>query len=127
MNKNLSIMAEKLASRPYIIEVILDETTEGKPIYLAKAPELEGCFGQGESVDDAVKSLGEARVDYIYSLLEDNLPVPDPNLVVTTTAGLTSTLTLHYRQSDTVDPSETKDVNREFEKPLRLYRGSIRV
>ncbi len=98
-----------------------------KPIYLAKAPELEGCFGQGKSVDDAVKSLGEARVDYIYSLLEDNLPVPDPNLVVTTTAGLTSTLTLRYRQSDTVDPSETKDVNREFEKPLRLYRGSIRV
>jgi predicted RNase H-like HicB family nuclease len=127
MNKNLRNKAKKLACRPYMVEVVLDDTTEGQPIYLAKTPELEGCFGQGETIDEAVKSLSEARVDYIHSLLEDDLPVPCPSCVTTTTAGLSSTLTLRYRQSDVVNASATEQVYEQFEKPLRLYEGAIRV
>jgi predicted RNase H-like HicB family nuclease len=127
MNKNPRNRAKKLASRPYIVEVFLDETTDGNPVYMAKTPELEGCFGQGETIDEAVKSLSEAREDYIYSLLEDNLPIPSPSLPITTTASLTSTLTLRYRQSDITNPSDTKVVPEKFEKPLRLYEGIIRV
>ena len=127
MNKNLRNKAEKLASRPYVVEVILDETTDGQPVYLAKAPELEGCFGQGETIAEAVKSLSEARVDFIQSLLEDDLPIPGPSLATTTTASLTFTLTLRYRQSDTVNPGDTMQVYEKFEKPLRLYEGVIRA
>jgi predicted RNase H-like HicB family nuclease len=127
MNKNPRNRAKKLASRPYIVEVFLDETTDGQPVYMAKTPELEGCFGQGETIDEAIKSLSEARADYIHSLLEDNLTIPGPSLPTTTTASLTSTLTLRYRQSDITNPSDTQEVHEKFEKPLRLYEGAIRV
>lgn len=127
MNKNLRNKAEKLANRSYIVEVVLDETTDGQPVYIAKTPELEGCFGQGETIDDAVKSLSEARVDFIQSLLEDDLPIPGPSLATTTTARHTFTLTLRYRQNDTVNPSDTQQVYKQVEKPLRLYEGVIRA
>ncbi len=125
MNKNLRDKAKNIASQPYVVEVVLDETTDGKPIYVAKTPELEGCFGQGETIDDAVESLQEARVDFIQSLLEDNLPVPGP-FITTTTTSLSSTLTLRYKQSDTVLTDKKQDYE-QFEKPLRLYEGAIRV
>ena len=70
--------AKRLAKRPYYIRVNLDETTENKPIYLAHVPELEGCFGQGDNPKSAVADLKNAMVDYIASILEDGLPVPEP-------------------------------------------------
>jgi predicted RNase H-like HicB family nuclease len=128
MNKNLRNKAKEIASQPYTVEVVLDETTDGQPVYVAKTPELEGCFGQGVTIDDAVKSLSEARIDFIQSLLEDNLPIPSPSiLATTTTASLTSTLTLRYRQSDTVNLSDTEQVYEQSIKPLRLYEGTIRA
>lgn len=128
MNRNLRNKAKELASRSYSVGVVLDETTEGQSIYVAQTPELEGCFGQGETIDDAVNDLSEARIDFIYSLLEDNLPIPAPSILATkTTASLTSTLTLRYKQSDTVNISDTKPDNAQPEKPLRLYEGAIRV
>jgi predicted RNase H-like HicB family nuclease len=112
MDKNLINKAKKLASRPYIVEVDLDETTDGQPVFIAKTPELEGCFGQGETIEEAINSLNDARVDYIYSLLEDNLYVPGPFFANTTTANLTSTLTLRYSQSDLANPGDTKNYNK---------------
>jgi predicted RNase H-like HicB family nuclease len=129
MDKKLRNKAKKIASRPYTVEVVLDETTDGRPVYVAETPELGGCFGQGETIDDAVKSLSEARVDYIQSLLEDDLPIPTPSILATTTsASLTFTLTLKYRQNDTVNLSDTKQDYEQSEKTLRLlYEGAIRA
>jgi predicted RNase H-like HicB family nuclease len=78
MKPNLRKQAEGLAERPYILEVVLDETTDGQPVYVAYNPELEGCMGQGETTDQAIIDLGNARIDYIHSLLEDGLPIPEP-------------------------------------------------
>lgn len=75
---NYRELAEKLASRPYDVEVINDQTTDGLPIYMAKTPELRGCMAQGRTIDEAIANLAEARIDYIESLLDDDLPVPDP-------------------------------------------------
>ena len=85
MNQNLLEKAISLAKRPYLVEINRDETTEGKPIYLARSPELEGCIAQGETVEVANENLLEARIDYIYSLLEDNLQVPEPEMLPTIT------------------------------------------
>ncbi|MBL1135889.1 MAG: type II toxin-antitoxin system HicB family antitoxin [Chloroflexi bacterium] len=52
-------------------------------MFLARNPELEGCMAQGETPEAAQSNLLEARIDYIYFLLEDGLPVPDPTREVT--------------------------------------------
>jgi predicted RNase H-like HicB family nuclease len=79
---NIREKAETLAARPYILMTSLDETTDGKPIYIARILEVEGCFGQGPSKDEAKEDLRLALVDYIESLLEDGLPVPEPTGLV---------------------------------------------
>ena len=70
--------AELLAKRPYLIKISVEETTDDQSIYFAQAPGLEGCFGQGATHEQALEDLRLAMVDFIESLLEDNLPVPEP-------------------------------------------------
>jgi predicted RNase H-like HicB family nuclease len=81
MNKSLDERAKILANRPYTALVRLDQTTDGNPIYVATNIEIEGCIAQGETVDEAIANLSEARFDFIRSLLEDDLPVPDPTFL----------------------------------------------
>jgi predicted RNase H-like HicB family nuclease len=83
--------AIKLAGRPYFIKVGLENTTDEKPVYLAHVIELEGCFGQGDTLEQAVANLREAMVDYIESLLEDGLFVPSPADFIGTTSSSIST------------------------------------
>ncbi len=60
-------------------EIVLpDVTTDGRPWYFAKNPELPGCVSDGTSPREALSNLREARALYISSLIEDGLPVPLP-------------------------------------------------
>lgn len=79
--------AEALAKRPYIIKTSLEESTDSQPIHFAQTVELEGCFGQGETREAAIEDLRLAMVDFIESLLEDGLPVPEPTSLYKPTAG----------------------------------------
>ncbi|NCP15646.1 type II toxin-antitoxin system HicB family antitoxin [bacterium] len=93
MNTNLREKAEKLATLPYITEIVQDETTDGQPIYLARTLELDGCLGQGKTIEEAIQDLNEAKIDFILSLLEDGMPIPQP----TTTSSTSNTFTMSYR------------------------------
>ena len=76
--------AEELARRPYLIRTSLEETTDDQPIYFARVLEMDGCFGQGVTRDDAIADLRSAMVDFIESLLDDGLPIPEPTKVDST-------------------------------------------
>jgi len=76
--------AEELARRPYLIMTSLEETTDDEPIYFARVLEMDGCFGQGATRDQAIADLRSAMVDFIESLLEDEFPVPEPTKVSST-------------------------------------------
>ena len=103
MDESWLEQAKKLAMRPYFIRVTLDETTENKPIYLAHVLELEGCFGQGDNPKNAVADLRNAMVDYIASILEDGLPVPEPaELVNTTSSTISKTFTVTNYTADKI-------------------------
>jgi predicted RNase H-like HicB family nuclease len=78
MNPDLQKQAEELAARRYSMFVFRDTTTDDEPIYVAINPELEGCFAQGETSQEARENLNAFRVDYIYHLLSHGLSVPDP-------------------------------------------------
>jgi len=85
--------AQKMAMRPYLVMTAKSETTDGQPIYNAHTLEIEGCIGQGDTPDQAVQDLREALVDYIASLLEDGLEVPEPtHLVRTEGTGVNTTI-----------------------------------
>lgn len=78
MNKQRLSQAKKLAQQPYTTIVAQDELTDGTIVFVAHNPELEGCMADGATEAEAVASLYDARVDFIYFLLEDGLPVPPP-------------------------------------------------
>jgi predicted RNase H-like HicB family nuclease len=79
MNEKLLEKAKSLAKRGYITEIYIDKTTDGNDIFLSKCPELLGCMAQGKTIKEAMDNIENSRVDYIYFLLEDNLPVPEPS------------------------------------------------
>ncbi len=76
--------AEELARRPYLIRTSLEETTDDQPIHFARVLEMDGCFGQGTTRDEAIADLRSAMVDFIESLLDDGLAVPEPTKVDST-------------------------------------------
>ena len=78
MDSKLLEKAKIIASNSYTVEVNKEITSDGKSLYLAKNPELYGCMAQGASSNEAIENLFDARVDYIYSLLVDNIEVPLP-------------------------------------------------
>ena len=104
MNQILFGQAAKLACRPYRHEIRLDQATTGEPIYFATCLDLEGCNAQGETMEEALENLILARQDYIYSLLEDNLPVPAPTPISTNTSGVNSwqMIVIHEKQHATI-------------------------
>ena len=79
--------AESLAARPYFIKTAVDATTDGEPTYLARVLEMDGCFGQGDTPEAATEDLRLAIADFIESLLEDGLPVPEPTRLIDPTLG----------------------------------------
>jgi predicted RNase H-like HicB family nuclease len=78
MDESFEEKAKRLASLPYTIVVEQDETTDGEPIYVLSHPELPGCIAQGENWEEASENLFDATYEYILSLLEDGLSVPEP-------------------------------------------------
>jgi len=88
--------AEILAKRPYLIMTSLDETTDSQPIYFARILEIDGCFGQGATREAAIEDLRLATVDFVESLLEDGLPVPEPTKLINSTLGTATESTFTF-------------------------------
>ena len=71
MDEKLLKQATELADRNYALLVSVEKTTSGQALYMAKNPELIGCMAQGETLEEAIKNLREARIDYIYDFLRE--------------------------------------------------------
>ena len=69
---------EKFRNLKYVTIVMRDETTVGTTCYIASHPELPGCISQGDTPEEAIRNLEEARELVIDHLLNNNLPVPIP-------------------------------------------------
>ncbi len=73
----MSKLDEYLA-RLYASVVTPDETTDGSSTYVAYHPDLDGCMSDGETPDEALANLEEAKKLYIETLVEKGLEVPPP-------------------------------------------------
>lgn len=79
MENNLNIYTRL----PYSTVVVPDVTTDGELCYMAHHPELEGCMTHGDTPEEALRNLDEARRLYISALIDDGLEVPLPQGVKT--------------------------------------------
>jgi len=69
---------ENFIRLPYSIKVVLDQTTEGSLCYVASHPELPGCMSHGDTPEEAMNNLSEAKELYIKTLLEKGESIPLP-------------------------------------------------
>jgi len=62
---------------PYSI-LLHEVVDDGEKYWIAEVPELPGCKSHGSSVEEAVKSVEEAKKDWILDSLEKDEEVPVP-------------------------------------------------
>jgi predicted RNase H-like HicB family nuclease len=110
MNQELLEKAKQLSFQNYALKMEEDVLSDGSPIFLASNPELQGCKSQGRTIDEAVFNLAEARIDYIYSLLEDDLPVPEPVIVNTSTGTFPDAVATYVREFTIEYPDDFEQV-----------------
>lgn len=56
--------------------VVLYPAEEGG--YVVEIPDLPGCISQGETMEDALKMIQDAKITWIESALEDGIEIPEP-------------------------------------------------
>lgn len=122
----LEEQAEKLADKQYSIGIMLDETVDGKRVYLVSHPQLPGCMAEGDTISEAMDNLKDVRIEYILSLLEDELPVPSP-LSGTAETASTPGVVSYSDEFDSQQPSDFLDDLLKASQPTkkRQYLGTI--
>ena len=68
---------------------------EGEQYWVAEIPDLPGCVADGDTPDEAIESLQEAKRLWIEARLENGHPVPEP----TDTRGYSGRLLLRMPKS----------------------------
>ena len=63
-------------SLPYKIEIEEDAEAGG---YTASIPELPGCLTCGETAEEALEHMDDAKKEWILSALEESYPIPEPH------------------------------------------------
>ena len=70
----------KSDKKNYNYTVILERESEGG--YHVYCPALQGCHTQGDTFEEALENITEAISLYVESLIADNQPVPQEDLIV---------------------------------------------
>lgn len=60
---------------PYRIELYEDEVEGG---YTVAIPELSGCLSCGETVEEAMANIRDAKRAWLEAALEDGIDIPEP-------------------------------------------------
>lgn len=83
MSDQLISTAERLAARPYAIEVRREpgKLSADVPRYTAYIKQMPYCVAQGFTEAEARQEIRSVLIDYILSLLDRNLSVPEPEAI----------------------------------------------
>ena len=65
-------------SLPYHIVIKKDFDYDGKGYYVAEIPDLPGCGAEGETIEEALEKIWEAKRAWIEISLERGLDIPEP-------------------------------------------------
>jgi excisionase family DNA binding protein len=61
----------------YVYETVISPDEDGKGFYVT-VPDLDGCFTQGDTVDEAITMSADALETYVGALLFEGTPIPSP-------------------------------------------------
>lgn len=61
-------------------KVIIEPEIDGG--YSVHVPVLPGCASEGETIEEALDNIKEAIELYLWSLKDDNLPIPESDVDV---------------------------------------------
>jgi predicted RNase H-like HicB family nuclease len=73
-------MEKQRSKHVYNYTVLLEREEDGG--YHAFCPILKGCHSQGDTFEETIDNITEAIELYLESLIADNLPIPQENLIV---------------------------------------------
>ena len=62
-------------------------TAEEDGGYSVRFPQLDGCYTQGDSLEEARQMAIEAMSLHLYGMEQDGEPIPEANLAITTEEG----------------------------------------
>ncbi len=62
----------------YLAVLTYEPWTEQTYTWMARHPDLPGCVSDGETPEEAVANLADARALYIEALRKRGIPVPEP-------------------------------------------------
>ena len=74
--QNSLTQIEKLVASPH--EILIDSDGEGG--FIASIPSLPGCLSCGETQDEAMENVMDAKHAWITAAMEDGIAIPDPVL-----------------------------------------------
>ena len=69
-----------MKKQAYNYTVLLEKEEESG--YHAFCPMLKGCHSQGDTFEETIENITEAIELYIESLIADQKPIPQENLIV---------------------------------------------
>ena len=72
--KRVKAKIEEYLKKPYKIEIIPDP--EGG--FVAQIPELPGCITQGETFEEVMEMIEDAKRTWIEAAIENNILIPEP-------------------------------------------------
>ncbi|KJR41040.1 Uncharacterized protein family UPF0150 domain protein [Candidatus Magnetoovum chiemensis] len=62
----------------YKLSVIIEKDTDG---YFALCPELQGCYSQGDTYEEALENIKDAIQLHIKDRIENGEEIPQPEMV----------------------------------------------
>jgi predicted RNase H-like HicB family nuclease len=66
-------------SQTYTFSVVIERDEDG---YFVSCPELQGCYSQGDTYEDAIENIEEAIKLHIESRIERNEIIPQQQEVI---------------------------------------------
>lgn len=66
---------EEYLKKPYKIELIPDMEEGG---YAVSCPELPGCISFGDTIEEAMANIEDAKIAWLSAALEDGAAIPEP-------------------------------------------------
>lgn len=67
--------------KAYRFSVVIEEDNDG---FYAYCPELEGCYTQGETYDEALRNIRDSVRLHVEDRLSNGDPIPSPTTVTLT-------------------------------------------
>ena len=64
--------------KKYRLACVIEKDEDG---YIAYCPQLQGCYAQGDSYEEAVKNLRDAMKLHIEDRLAQKEPIPSADLI----------------------------------------------